>query len=111
MGYSLFEVGDKIRFAGKYEIPCDDLPVDGVFVIGAVVPLPDPDGYYVEEYYWSHPDWEWARGKTRLDVAEHPQVVFLKGVPKLNTGFPVNPPDPENKGRRAFSGVYFELAA
>lgn len=103
-----FKVGDKVRFSAKRGNPTGDLPTDGTFTIGAVIPLQDPNGYYVDPYYWDC-GWEWAREKTRLDVAGHPQVVFLEGVPEYNTGFPdYSHADPDNKKRRSFSGFYFE---
>jgi hypothetical protein len=105
---TIFEVGNQVRFRpGKWN-PANDLPKDGIFVLGAVIPLPNPYGDFVDKYYWDEPEWKWARGKTRLDVATHPQVLYLDGVPEYEL-VPPSCPDPEGKGRRSFSGAWFEL--
>ena len=106
----MFKAGTKVRFKPNRWNPENDLPADGIFVVGAVVSLPNPDHYYVDPHYWDTTKYAWAREKTRLDVARHPQVVFLDGVPACNTGLPHFPSDPENKNRRAFSGAWFDLA-
>lgn len=105
----MFEIGSKVRFRSGRWTPSNDLPEDGVLTIGAVVPLPKPDDYYVDPFYWDTSQYAWAREKTRLEIAGHPQIVFLEGIPEL-TSLPKYPPDPNGMGRRAFSGAWFEQA-
>ena len=106
----MFETGTRVRFKPDRLDPANDLPANGTFVIGAIVPLPNPDGYFVPSCYWETRGWAWARGKTRLDVAGHPQVIFLEGVSDRATGCPHHPLDPDNMGRRGFSGAWFQAA-
>ncbi len=105
----MFAKGDKVRL--KKKDAAIGLSSDEVHTIGAVQDLFLPNDYYVDPCYWGDPKWSWARRKTRLQVAGHPQIVFLDGVlrPKMDTP-PMNE-DPEGQGRCSFSGAYFEKVA
>lgn len=110
--YVIFEKGDRVTFREEegWHLLDDDLDPDQAYVVGAIADLPNPNDYYVDSAYWDDPKWAWARGKTRLDVSAHPQVIFLEGVAKLGT-LPSFTPDPDNKNRRSFSGSWFQKVA
>lgn len=102
-----FKAGDRVRLVADYPLSRPDR--NGIYVVGAAVPLPNADEYVVDPQYWDWKQYEGYRKKTNLDLAGHPQVVFLEGVLKL-TDLPQNPRDPDNKGRSGFSGKWLEPA-
>ncbi len=104
-----FAKGDKVRL--KENDPATGLSPDGVYTIGAVQDLCLPDTYYVHPHCWDDPKWSWARNKTRLQIAGHPQVVFLDGVLRPKMDIPPMNEDPEGQGRSSFSGAWFEKVA
>jgi hypothetical protein len=105
-----FKAGDKVKFRSDRSVPDTDLSSNGVYTVGAVVPLPSPHQFYVDRFYWDTPTYQWARNKTRLEVAGHGQVVFLDEVYSRDRGLLAYPADPGNLNRRSFSGYYFERA-
>ena len=100
-----FEAGQPVRLKPG-SIPYPDLSHGAVYVVGCVIPLPNPDEYYVDPEYWNCEGWKWARKKTRLWVAGHPQVVFLEDLPEISESL-LRYHDPEGKGRRSCSGAWF----
>jgi len=105
-----FAKGDKVRLK-KEEYIALKLSPDEIYTIGAVQDLSLPNNHYLDPYYWDNPKWSWARNKTRLQIAGHPQVVFLDGVLRPKMDFPPVSEDPEGQGRHSFSGVWFEKVA
>jgi hypothetical protein len=104
-----FTKGDKVRL--KKKSAGLKLSPDEVYIIGAVQDLLLPNKHYVDPYYWDDPKWSWARDKTRLQVAGHPQVVFLNDVLRPKMDIPPMNEDPEGQGRCSFSGAWFEKVA
>lgn len=101
-----FTKGDKVRLK-KYDTIIGLSP-DKTYTVSAVQDLTQPDKYYVDPELWDDPEFSWARGKTRLlQMAGHPQLVFLKGVlyPKKDM-LSINK-DPKARRRRSFSGAWF----
>lgn len=101
-----FAKGDKVRL--KKKDAASGLSAGEVYTVGVVQDLFLPNGYYVDRYYWNDPKWSWARNKTRLQVAGHPQAVFLDGVLRPEMEIPPMNEDPEGQGRCSFSGAWFE---
>jgi hypothetical protein len=104
-----FAQGDKVQLKrGRFN--STGLNPTEFYMVGAVCDLPQPDDYYVDPSYWSDPRYTWAKEKTVLDVAGHPQVIFLEDVfLPPNTSTLVE--DPEGKNRSSFSGAWFQKVA
>lgn len=79
-----------------------------VFMVATVTDLSNPNALYVDPFYcdW-YEEWKWARGKTRLEVAGHPQQLFFDEFVD-NSGSSCSN-DPEMKHRSSFSGAWFVL--
>ncbi len=103
-----FVKGDRVRLLAGIEPSVVGLSTGEVYIIGAVQPLSFPDRHYVDSHYWDAPEWSWARDKTRLQVAGHPQVIFLEGISSPRMNIPPMNEDPEGQGRCGFSGAWFE---
>lgn len=107
--YEKFVVGDRVRLKKDRQVG-SGLSPDEIFTIGYIQDLLWPNHHYIDSRYWDDEKWEWARNKTRLDVAAHPQVVFLNDVLRPKMDVPPHNEDPGGKGRSSFSGAWFEKA-
>ena len=86
-----FAKGSKVSLRKKGLPFFPELGGNRVYTVAAVANLPNPDAPYVDPFYWEST--AWATRKTRLEVAGHPQRVFLEGV--INqSGLPQDIPDP-----------------
>lgn len=106
----IFEVGDRIRVRPGLLCPCfsaQGIGSDSVLVVGCVRPLENPEAWAVDPFYWDYPDYAFARGMTRLEMAGHPQVLYLEGI-FTDTSLTDLSDDPEGKNRSRFSGYWFE---
>lgn len=105
-----FKVGDRIKVRSGLLHPCfsaKGIGPDSVLVVGCVRPLENPEAWAVDPFYWDSPDYAFARGMTRLEMAGHSQVLYLEGIvtdPSLTD----LSDDPERKNRSRFSGYWFE---
>jgi hypothetical protein len=100
-----FAKGDKVRL--KKGNPAIRLSPRKTYTVCKVQDLSQPDKYYVDPELWDDQDFSWARNKTRLQMAGHPQVVFLKGVLYPKKDMPPISKDPEAR-RHGFSGAWFK---
>jgi hypothetical protein len=103
-----FVKGDKVRL--KNRDSTISLSPDKTYTVSAVRDLSQPDKYFIDPELWDDPEFSWARWKTRLQVAGHPQLIFLKGVLYPKKDMPSTSKDPEAR-RHGFSGAWFRKVA